>query len=278
MPEYVADDLSILPFTHDVKAGPYVAPADEKVKDSLVKLGVWDRSFSPTELIQWMDAAGIEKALIPAQVAGTWQVPYETVAELCAEAPDRLCGLAGLDPHDIVTGVRKLERGVSELGFVGAHSYPHWLQTPIDDKAFYPLYTKCVELDVPVQIQVGLAFQRTRTTVGFPAAIDTVAVDFPELKLVCIHLGYPWERELVAVAWKNANVYIGCDTHPPKTWAPEILEFLQGDGREKCMFGTNYPCLDFSEALAQIDELGLDDETKALLLGKNLRLLYKLAD
>ena len=276
MPTYIADDLSVLPFTHEVKAGPYVAPAGERVEDSLTKLGVWDRSFSAAQLLEWMDAAGIEKALIPAQVAGTWEVAYETVAELCAEAPHRLYGMAGLDPLDIMNGVRKLERGVRELGFVGAHSYPHWLQTPIDGRAFYPLYAKCVELDVPLQVQVGLAFQHTRTTVGFPAAIDTVAVDFPELKLVCIHLGYPWERELVAVSWKNANVYIGCDTHPPQTWAPEILDYLQGDGREKCMFGTNYPCLDFTEALTQVDALGLDGETKEFVLSKNLRRLYRL--
>ena len=79
-----------------------------------------------------------------------------------------------------------------------------------------------------------------------------------------------------AVAWKNENVYIGCDTHPPRTWAPEILDYLQGEGREKCMFGTNYPCLDFGEAISQVNELGLNDETRELLLRGNLRRLYKL--
>ncbi len=274
MTTYVADDLSVLPFTHAVKAGPYVDPPREKVRDSLVKLGVWERSFSPDELVEWMDAAGIEKALIPAQVAGTWQVAYETVAALCSTYPDRLYGMAGFDPEDIMEGARKLEYGVNELGFVGAHCYPHWLQLAVDSPKFYPLYAKCVELDIPVQIQVGLAFQKTRASVGFPAAVDQVAVDFPELKLVGIHAGYPWEREMVAVAWKNENVYIGCDTHPPSTWAPEILDYLQGDGREKCMFGTNYPCLDFSEAIRQIDALELDPEVQELLLRRNLRRLY----
>ena len=278
MPSYVADDLSVLPFTHEVKAGPYVDPPREKVRDSLAKLGVWDRSFSPEQLIEWMDKAGIQKALLPAQVAGTWQVAYETVAELCSGYPDRLYGMAGLDPEDIMEGVRKLDYGVRELGFVGAHAYPHRLEIPIDDRVFYPFYAKCVELDVPLQIQVGLAFQKTRVTVGFPAAVDRVAVDFPELKLVGIHLGYPWEREMVAVAWKNANVFIGCDTHPPRNWAPEILDYLKGEGREKCMFGTNYPCLDFADALEQVNELGLDDETRSLLLRGNLRRLYKLED
>ena len=42
------------------------------------------------------------------------------------------------------------------------------------------------------------------------------------------------------------------------------------------MFGTNYPCLDFTEALTQVDALGLDGETKELVLSKNLRRLYRL--
>ena len=160
VPNYVADDLSILPFTHEVKAGPYSSPRREKVRDSLSKLGVWERSFSTAgELISWMDAAGIEKALIPAQVAGTWEVSYDVVEELCREYSNRLYGMAGLEPEDIMQGVEKLEHAVRERRFVGAHSYPHWLALPPDDRAFYPFYAKCVELQVPVQIQVGLAFQ-----------------------------------------------------------------------------------------------------------------------
>ena len=276
MPNYRAIDLSVLPFTHEVKAGPYSLAKGEKVKDSLSKIGVWDRSFTASQLIEQMDAAGIEKALIPAQVAGTWEVAYETVAALCAEFPDRLFGMAGLDTEDLMAGSRKLERGVRELGFVGAHSYPHWLRVPLDDRAFYPLYAKCCELDVPVQIQVGLAFQYSRRSIGFPAALDTIAVDFPELKIVAIHTGYPWERETVAVSWKHRNVYIGADTWHPRDWAPELIAFIKGDGREKVMFGTNYPCLDFSEGVTGVDELGLDEATKELLLRGNVRRLYRL--
>ena len=42
-----------------------------------------------------------------------------------------------------------------------------------------------------------------------------MALDFPELVIVCGHVGYPWTEEMVAVARKHENVYID-------TWAYTI--------------------------------------------------------
>lgn len=266
-------DISCLPFTPNVKAGPYQDPS---LKGSLEKLGAWDHPFSATELVEAMDASGVEIALIPAQMAGAWEVPYEVVVdELTSRYPDRLFGMAGIDPRRITRGVQKIERAVRDLGFVGAHLYPHWYGLPPDDRQFYPFYAKCCELDIPVQIQVGLAFQTDLRSVGRPGAIDTIAVDFPELRIVGIHTGYPWEREMVAVAWKHANVYVGADTHHPRTWSTDLIDFIRGDGREKVVFGTNYPCLAFADALAGVEELVLGEAMEMLLSG-NARRIYGL--
>ena len=278
MADYRAHDLTVLPFTEAVKGGPYQHARGECVKDSLEKIGVWDRSFTASQLIERMDAVGIDKALVKAHAADTWEVPFEVVSELAAAYPDRIYGLAGVKPSgDIMEGVRQLERGIRDHGFVGAMGYPHWHRLPPDDRAWYPFYAKCVELDVPLQLQAGLAFQNSRRSLGFPSAFDTVAVDFPELKLIGVHTGYPWERELVAVAWKNANVYIGADSVPASRWAPELVDYIKGDGREKVLFGTNYPCLDFAQGLAEVDELGLAAETRELLLRGNLERVYGFA-
>ncbi len=39
--------------------------------------------------------------------------------------------------------------------------------------------------------------------------IDEVALTFPALKIICGHIGYPWTEEMIGVAWKHKNVYIG---------------------------------------------------------------------
>lgn len=180
----------------------------------------------------------------------------------------------------ISDGVRRLEEAVQALGFVGARSYPHWFGLPPDDRVYYPFYSKCVELGVPIQIQVGIAWQPRLRSVGRPDAIETVARDFPELRLVAIHTGYPWERELVAVARNHEIVFLGADTRDPRLWAPEILEFLQTDGRTRVLFGTDYPggFLDLEDALNAVNELDIEPRAKEHLMCSNARGLYGLPD
>ena len=108
-----------------------------------------------------MDAAAIEKAFLVATKAGSlgppacYHLPYSLVADAVRRHPDRFYGLAGIDPTQGMKGVRELQAAVEDLGFVGAHSYPHWFEIPPDGPQYYPFYAKCVELDIPIQLQVG---------------------------------------------------------------------------------------------------------------------------
>ena len=79
------------------------------------------------------------------------------------------------------------------------------------------------------------------------------------------------------MVWKNADVPIGADSVPASRWAPGLVEYIEGDGREQVMLGTNYPCLAFEQGPAEVDELGFDEETRELLLRGNLERLYGLA-
>ena len=268
-----AIDVSVLPYTREIRDSVYV---DAGERETLIKVGLWDQPYTPPALVSAMDDAGVEFGLIPAQDFGVSAVGYDDVSAIASEAPDRLFGLAGINPFDIAAGVGKLERAVEELEFVGAHSYPHWFGLAPDDRAFYPFYMKCLELDVPIQIQAGICFQRHKRNVGRADAFDAIAVDFPELRIVAIHTGYPWERELIAAAWKHPNLTIGCDTHHPRTWSRDLIDFIAGDGHEQAVFGTNYPELGFGDYIDAIRALGLDDAALQGLLSENARRIYRL--
>ena len=269
-----AIDVSVFPFTPETKVGSF--GQSTMLRESLQHLGIWDNEWTAAGLVERMDAAGVEAAMVCANVGTGWETPYDYIAQMRDEVPGRILPNAGIDPRDVAGGVRKLEHAVTELGFVGAHSYPHWFGISPADRRYYPFYWKCIELDVPVQIQVGQAFQAGLYNVGRPGAIDEIAVELPDLKIVCIHTAYPWDREMVSVAWKHPNVYIGADCWLPRDWAPELIEFIRGEGREKVMWGTNHPVIDHAESLAEVAELGLDDDTQALLLRENLRRVYRL--
>ena len=253
------------------------------------KIGVDDGTFegiSLDDMLRRMDEAGIETAfLIAAKIGrqglpGCYHIPDQLVADAVAAYPDRFRGLAGIDPFEGMNGVRALEHAVSELGFIGAHLYPHWFELAPDHAKYYPFYAKCVELDIPIQIQVGQSLvyspDNPRRSVGRPITLDAVACDFPELKLIGIHIGIPWHDEMIAMAWKHKNVFIGCDAHAPKYWPESLVRYVNTYGQDKVLFGTDFPVIDFRRAMNEIAELDLRPEPLAKLLRHNAEQVYGL--
>ena len=244
------------------------------------------RGLSIEEHIARMDRAGIQMVFIGAAKAGpighpsSWHLPYEMAADVVKKYPARFRAMAGIDPTEGMEGVRKLEYAIKELGFIGAHLYPHWFELPPHHRKYYPFYAKCVELGVPIQMQVGhcLVYTKDRPlkSVGRPIYLDTIACDFPELKLVGIHTGWPWVEEMISVSWKHPNVYIGTDAYAPKYWKPELINFINSWGQDKVMFGTDFPIIDFERATREVDELGFREASKEKLLWKNAARLYGL--
>jgi uncharacterized protein len=244
------------------------------------------RAMTLPQMIARMEAAGIERGFLVATKAGPlghpscYHLPYRLVAEAVQKHPDRFSGLAGIDPTEGMRGVRELERAVREYGFVGAHFYPHWFELPPDHARLYPFYAKCCELDVPIQMQVGQSMiyapdYPCRST-GQPIRLDAVACDFPELVLVGIHIGIPWHDEMIAMAWKHPNVYIGCDAHSPRYWPQSFVRYLDSYGRDKVIFGTDFPVLDFDRTMREVMALGLRPETLRALLRDNAARIYRL--
>jgi uncharacterized protein len=242
--------------------------------------------LSLEQMIARMDAAGIERAFLVAPksgrvgLPGCYHLPYDVIARAVARHPDRFYGLAGIDPTEGMDGVRALEQAVKNDGFIGAHCYPHWFELAPDHARYYPFYAKCVELGVPFQLQVGQSMiyspqHRTRS-VGQPITLDAVACDFPELTLIGIHVGIPWHDEMMAMAWKHKNVFIGSDAHSPRYWPQSFVHFINSFGQDKVIFGTDFPVLDFKRTMDEIDAHGFKPEVKRKLLRDNVVRIYKL--
>ena len=233
-----------------------------------------------------MDEAGIERSLLIAvragdlRVRGSFEIPYAPVAEICAKHPDRFSGLAGIDPTRGMQGLRDLERGIREFGFVGAHWYPHWFACPPDAPRIYPYYAKCCELDVPIMLQVGhnLVYSRDRRlpSVARPILLDQVAIDFPELVLIGIHIGIPWTDEMISMCWKHANVYTAGDAYAPRHWPPQYVHYANTYGRHKVLFGTDVPGVEPVRGVREVGELGLRPESYTALMRDNALRLFKL--
>jgi len=232
----------------------------------------------PLELtIAAMDEGGVDVGLITA-----WYGPEgplidnDEVAAFVARYPGRLRGVAGADLRKPMNAVRDLRRRVEE-GFVALRVVPWLWELPPTDRRYYPLYAACVDLEIPFCTQVGHTGPLRTSETGRPIPyIDQAALDFPELAIVCGHIGYPWTAEMIAVADKHPNVYIDTSAYAAHRYPAELVEYMKGRGKRKVLFGTNYPMMTASRALSRLDELALDDEVRALFLAENARQLFKL--
>ena len=232
-----------------------------------------------------MDRAGIERSLLIAvrcgdmRVRHSYELPYEMVAEVCDKYPDRFSGLAGVDPTRGMQGLRDLEHAINDLGFVGAHFYPHWFSMQPDAPLIYPYYAKCCELDIPIMMQVGqnLVYNKDRRlpSVAKPILLDQVAIDFPDLPLIGIHLGVPWTEEMIAMCWKHSNIYTAGDAYAPKHWPKSMVHFANTYGREKFLFGTDWPVIDPERAVREITELNFRPESHRLIMRENALRVFK---
>ncbi|MDP6437147.1 MAG: amidohydrolase family protein [Gammaproteobacteria bacterium] len=233
-----------------------------------------------------MDAAGIERSLLIAvragdiRMQGGFEIPYADVHTICEQYPDRFSGLAGVDPFRGMQGLRDLEEAVKEYGFVGAHLYPHWCGLAPDAAQYYPYYAKCCELDIPIMMQVGhnLIYSRERRlpSVARPITLDQVAIDFPELRLIGIHIGIPWTDEMISMCWKHENIYTAGDAYAPKYWPEAYVHYANSYGKHKVMFGTDWPVIDPERAVKEVDELGLKEDSKKMLMRENALRVFNL--
>jgi predicted TIM-barrel fold metal-dependent hydrolase len=228
------------------------------------------RAGMPLEtLIEEMDANGIAQALCSAGPL----IPNEDVIDAVQRYPDRLIGVGCVNPWSVdgvMPAVRELRRLVSEYGFKGLKLEPFILDKDPTQPQWYPLYSACAELDITVQVQVGGTGPSTYTSeTGRPGHIDRVAIDFPELRIVAGHIGWPWTEEMIAVAAKHPNVYIDTSAHLPKYYPAQFTHFLRTYGRRKCIWASDWPILTFEAAVEGLAELQLKPEVERLFMHDN---------
>ena len=221
--------------------------------------------------LRTMDEGGVRLGLVAA-----WWGPQgplirnDEVAAFVHEHPDRLLGIAAVDLARPMSAVRELRRYVRALGFRGLRVVPWLWNLPPDDRRYYPLYAECVELNIPFCTQVGHTGPLCPSEPGRPIPyLDHVALEFPELRIVAGHVGYPWTAEMISLATKYPNVYIDTSAYKCARYPAELVAYLRGHGRTKVLFGTNYPMLTAQDCLTGLEALGLDAETQDLFLCGN---------
>ena len=260
---------------------------DAQFMDQVRMPAAMREGVGPDDYVRIMDEADVEHSLLIAVRAGdrnwkgSFEIPYDQVARWVDKHPTRFSGLAGADPTRGMEQLRDLERAAS-LGFVGVHAYPHWFRMAPDAALWYPIYAKCCELDLPYMLQVGqnLIYQEDvrLPSVARPILLDQVAIDFPELTIIGIHVGTPWVDEMIAMAWKHERVFIGIDAYAPKHLSPNLVHYMNSYGSQKVLFGTDWPVIDPRRGVNEMQDHTLRPEAYDDVMRNNaIRVFPKMA-
>ena len=225
-----------------------------------------------------MDKGGIDKVMLcgwnrPNKVL----ISNESILKYTTKWPDRFTGIVSVDLTNPVKACQDIDYYVKKHKFGGVRVVPWLWDKPVTSRYYYPLFVKCVELDIPFCTQVGHTGPLCPSEVGRPIPyIDRVALDFPQLKIICGHIGYPWTEEMIAVAWKHKNVYIDTSAWLPTYYPKNLLHFMNSYGRKKVMFGTNYPQMTFKRCVDECMKLPINKTSMQLFLSDNARRVFKL--
>ena len=231
------------------------------------------KGYSAADFVRLMDDLGIAKTYVPSFKMQSWRrrapilsVEAEVVRDLIQECGGRVGGLFGIDIAKGMAAVRELEVAVRDWGFEGAHIHCNGWGVPLNHRELYPIYGKCMELDVPVVVQCGHSAEKMPSELTRPIHLDDVALYFDDLRIVASHTGWPWVEELIAMAWKHPNLYIGCGAHAPKYWDASLVRFLNSRGKGKVLWGTDFPVVRHTDSLAQVAALDLHPDARELLM------------
>jgi predicted TIM-barrel fold metal-dependent hydrolase len=206
-------------------------------------------TMSIEAFIEQLNKMGVEKAVIfnldeetPSGIAG---LPNDYYADIVKNHPEKFIGFAGIDPLKKMKAVREISR-CYDLGLRGVAVRPFMFGIPPHDAKMYPIYSKCVELDIPIWFHLSINYSSNSMEVERPIYLDIVAQDFPELKMIAGHGGWPWVDELVAVAWKNPNIYIDIASYLPKyigmkgTGWESLIHYGNSILQDKILFGSTW--------------------------------------
>ena len=255
--------------------GP-LAPAiarNEKIRNRFIKpiervAAEYRASNTIGVLLAWDAEAG----------TGLVRYPNKRVADIVRAYPDVFVGFASVDPWKGKMAISEMKRAVEEHGMKGVKFQQGAQAFYPNDHRFYPLWDACERANVPVLFHTG--------TTGIGAGldggggikldhmrpipyIDDVAADFPRLKIVCAHVSWPWEDEMLAIARHKRNVYIDLSGELPSRMPQRWKEMLSGPLKTKFLFGTDYPVIGPKAWLDDFRTMGIDDETARLVLSGN---------
>lgn len=220
-----------------------------------------------------MDRFGVERAMIGVAPR------HEIALRALREHPDRFFGSYEVNPNRGMDEVRTLVALHRDVGVKAATVFPCGLvpQVPINDKKLFPIYAKCVELEIPICVCAGVPGPRIPMAPQHVELIDEVCWFFPELSFVMRHGAEPWTDLAVKLMGKWPNLYYSTSAFSPRAYPRTIVDYANGRGADKILYAGYFPMgLSLERIFAELVHVPFRDEVWPKFLRENALRVFRL--
>ncbi|MGL4300383.1 MAG: amidohydrolase family protein [Candidatus Neomicrothrix subdominans] len=253
----------IQPHLRDEESKSFSMPAAYMFKDVPPEI---DPEADPVAVVLMnMDAHGVERAMVNV-AKDDREAPRRAIRDF----PDRFIACAELDPNGGMDTIRLLERLVADFGVRAVTTTPFAYRVAINDARYYPLYAKCVELDLPIFVTAGVPGPRVPMADQKVELIDEVCWFFPELKFVMRHGAEPWEALAVKLMIKWPNLYYSTSAFAPRYYPQAIIDYANTRGADKIIYAGYFPAgLTYDRIFSELPDVAFKDDVWPKFLRTN---------
>jgi len=224
------------------------------VSGNYKKLGMKiPNNTSLEKLVGWLKGAGVRKAVVMGQdMSRIWKTTFgeEYVLEAYKKYSEFFIPLASIEPLDEYDRFNRkaydyFKKAIQDYKFKGVLLTPPYGHFNSNDKTLYPFYEFAQSENVVVQYhhsaQMGPAILAP-TYYANMFNLNEVIIDFPHLKIVVEHLGYPWSEHLFVLMANDANLYTDLAmTYERTTWLAWNLVLAKEYGViDRVMYASDY--------------------------------------
>jgi uncharacterized protein len=218
------------------------------------------RGTTLTQLVDEMDQSGVAKGVLCSGYSADGDRDWVRAAR---EAhPDRFALSHVVDPRDGMSAVRLVESLVNNDGYRLIRMMALQTRLYYNDPAYFPVFAKCIELGVPVGLNVGFPGPQVPSKYQDPLPVDDVCAFFPELPIVLQHGGEPWVDTCIKLMIKWPNVHYMSSAIAPKYLPKAIIDYANTRGADRVMFASDYPLLTHERCMREVKELPFRDSDR----------------
>ncbi len=217
----------------DAESQTMAFPAEYMFKDVPNQLD--DGRDPVAETVEAMDRNGVAVGLV--------SLGNESTRAALELHPTRFVASLEVDPNDIGEAVRRIRDAYIDHGIKAVTTFPAGCnpQVPVSDRRYYPIYQTCVDLDIPIVANAGIAGPRVPSDCQNVMHFDQICYDFPELRIVMRHGAEPWEDLAVKLMLKWPGLYYMTSAFAPKYYPKAIVDYANSRGTDKIMYAGYFP-------------------------------------